>query len=127
MNFKQHSLAKSKKKKKKISLNVTYLLSPTTKVSGKLRNKQSKIFLIQSKISNLIETDNLCDDDKKTAKTFHEYFVNTVQKSGIVIEKSNIKPTELHFDQLNMAIVKPVYNDHLGDEVSLVVIDRWPL
>ena len=106
---------------------MTYLLSLTTKVSGKLWNKQSKIFLIQSKISNLIETDNLCDDDKKIAKTFHEYFVNIVQKSGIVIEKSNIKPTELHFDQLNMAIVKPVYNDHLGDEVSLVVIDRWPL
>ena len=74
-----------------------------------------------------IYSDNICDDDKKTAKTFHEYFVNIVQKSGIVIEKSNIKPTELHFDQLNMAIVKPVYNDHLGDEVSLVVIDRWPL
>ena len=23
--------------------------------------------------------------------------------------------------------VKPVYNDHLGDEVSVVVIDRWSL
>ena len=23
--------------------------------------------------------------------------------------------------------VKPVYNDHLGDEVSAVVIDRWSL
>ena len=23
--------------------------------------------------------------------------------------------------------VKPVYNEHLGDEVSVVVIDRWSL
>ena len=22
-------------------------------------------------------------------------------------------------------VVKPVYNDHLGDEVPMVVIDRW--
>ena len=29
---------------------------------------------------------------------------------------------------INIAItVKPVYNDHLGDKVSAVVIDRWSL
>ena len=22
---------------------------------------------------------------------------------------------------------KPVYNDHLGDEVSVVIVDRWSL
>ena len=27
----------------------------------------------------------------------------------------------------NMYTVKPVYNDHLGDEVSVVIIDRWSL
>ena len=26
-----------------------------------------------------------------------------------------------------MITVKPVYNDHLGDEVSAVVIDKWSL
>ena len=27
----------------------------------------------------------------------------------------------------NAGTVKPVYNDHLGDEVSMVVIGRWSL
>ena len=31
------------------------------------------------------------------------------------------------FLHLETVTVKPVYNDHLGDEVSMVVIDRWSL
>ena len=29
--------------------------------------------------------------------------------------------------EINDNTVKPVYNDHLGDEVSVVVIGRWSL
>ena len=28
---------------------------------------------------------------------------------------------------VTMITVKPVYNDHLGDKVSAVVIDKWSL
>ena len=31
------------------------------------------------------------------------------------------------FAACSVRTVKPMYNDHLGDEVSAVVIDRWSL
>ena len=34
------------------------------------------------------------------------------------------KQKQLKADGLLVATVKPVYNDHLGDEVSVVVLDR---
>ena len=33
----------------------------------------------------------------------------------------------LQIGNLELYTVKPVYDDHLGDEVSAVVMDRWSL
>ena len=63
------------------------------------------------RIPNLLEKDNLICDDQKIAKIFKEYLVHVVQKLGIVIEKSNIKPTKLNLDEVNMAIIK--YKNHI--------------
>ena len=37
---------------------------------------------------------------------FNEYFLSIAQKLGIVIEKSNIKLTELQLEKINLAIIK---------------------
>ena len=43
-----------------------------------------------------------------------------VQKLGIVIGKSYIKPTELHFDELNMATIK--YKNHTSIKANKNII-----
>ena len=61
-------------------------------------------------ILNLVKKDNLIDNEEKTAKICNKYLVNIVQKIGIMIQKSNTKPTKLHLDEVNMAIIK--YKKH---------------
>ena len=47
---------------------------------------------------------------RKLLQCLIDILFNIVQKLGIVIEKSNIKLTELHLDEINMAIIR--YKKH---------------
>ena len=58
------------------------------------------------RILNLVEKDTLIDHNEKITKISNEHFVNIVQKLGKVSKKSNIKPTELHLDEINGTIIK---------------------
>ena len=50
--------------------------------------------------------------------------INEVRETFFVLKLN--KSTGCDEISFNVTI-KPVYNNHLGDEVSAVVIDRWPL
>ena len=86
-------------------------------VKGKICFKN----LESPKCIDLFITNSIACFQKTTAVTsglfdFHK-MIMTVWKASF--QKS--KPKEILY------IVKPVYNDHLRDQVSVVVIDRWSL